>query len=84
MTMVRLNFIVEGQSEEAFVKHLLSPHLLAAIPGYDNVSAATQVAQAIGLERMRRQCPHFDSWVTLLEGLPGKEPPPSGRAPSAD
>jgi hypothetical protein len=46
-----------------------SHRIRLVIPGYRKVVAATQIAQAIGLQQMREACPHFDEWVTRLEGL---------------
>ena len=46
-----------------------SHRIRLVLPGYRKVVAAAQVADRIGLERMRAACPHFDEWVKRLEGL---------------
>ena len=37
------------------------------IPGYQKPLAGAQAAVAIGLDAIRRECPHFDEWVHRLE-----------------
>lgn len=37
------------------------------IPGYQKPLAGVQAAIAIGLDAIRRECPHFDDWVRRLE-----------------
>jgi len=39
-------------------------------PGYQKPLFGIIAALDIGLARMRDQCPHFGSWLDLLEGLP--------------
>lgn len=41
------------------------------IPRYldEKTTAAPQIAKRIGIELMRRKCPHFDQWLRRLEGL---------------
>lgn len=39
------------------------------IPGYRKVASAAQIAEAVGLERMRSRCLHFSEWLTRLEGF---------------
>jgi len=48
-----------------------SRRILAEIPGYSKAKATVgpQVAEAIGLARIRERCPHFDRWVRRLEAL---------------
>jgi hypothetical protein len=48
-----------------------SKRIIAAIPEYkkDKAIAGPQVAQKIGLPRLRERCPHFDAWLTRLEKL---------------
>lgn len=36
---------------------------------YDKVVDGTRVAKAIGLDKMRAECPHFNTWITQLESL---------------
>lgn len=37
------------------------------IPGYQKPLAGVQAAVDIGLDAIRRECPHFDEWVRRLE-----------------
>lgn len=37
-------------------------------PGYRKLLHGPTIAERIGLERIREQCPHFNSWVDRLEG----------------
>ena len=53
---MRLVVVVEGQTEEAFVKEVLAPHLW----GRGVHASATIVG---------KQCPRFDAWVSTLEAL---------------
>ncbi len=39
------------------------------LPGYNKRINGPQIAQAIGLPTIRRECPRFNSWVTRLESL---------------
>lgn len=39
------------------------------IPGYRKVVAGSLVADEIGLEKIRVECPRFDEWMTRLESL---------------
>lgn len=39
------------------------------VPGYEKPLFGTLAAMEIGLPRIRIQCPHFDSWLQLLESL---------------
>ena len=42
------------------------------IPGYQKPLMGVQAALAIGLDIIRRECPHFDGWVSRLEEEGGK------------
>jgi hypothetical protein len=46
-----------------------SKQVLACCPRYRKVIDGTLAAQAIGVDRMRRECPHFRSWLEQLESL---------------
>jgi hypothetical protein len=39
--------------------------------GYRKVAMGKTVSEAIGIERIRRQCPHFNNWLIKLEQLRG-------------
>ena len=36
---------------------------------YGEKADGPPLAQAIGLDRIRQKCPHFDQWLTKLENL---------------
>lgn len=46
-----------------------SKRLLSLIPEYRKTIDGPAVARHIGLERIRNECPHFNQWLTRLEGL---------------
>lgn len=46
-----------------------SKRILHEIPEYDKVASGTIIAAAIGLDKIRKQCSHFDAWVRKLESL---------------
>ena len=48
-----------------------SKRVLGIYPGYRKVVDGTLAAQAVGIERMRQQCPHFRRWIEQLEALRG-------------
>jgi hypothetical protein len=39
------------------------------VPGYEKPLYGTLAALEVGLSRIRKQCPHFDSWLRQLESL---------------
>jgi hypothetical protein len=57
--------------EEINNRHETCPHrrLKQLIPSYRKVFHGVMIASKIGLEKIREECPHFDSWVTQLESL---------------
>jgi hypothetical protein len=46
-----------------------SKRLLKLIPGYQKRTYGVRAARAIGLDAMRRECPHFDEWTKRLQSL---------------
>jgi len=46
-----------------------SNRVLSAYPAYHKVLDGTLAAQAVGIEKMRQECPHFREWVERLEAL---------------
>lgn len=48
-----------------------SKRIIAELPDYKGAKAVVgpQVAELIGLEVIRRKCPHFHTWVSTLEQL---------------
>jgi len=39
------------------------------IEGYRKVDDGVDIASEIGLETIRRECPHFNVWLAQLEAL---------------
>lgn len=48
-----------------------SKRVLGAYPGYRKVLDGTLAAQAVGIGRMRQECPHFREWFEHLQALGG-------------
>ena len=46
-----------------------SKRVLRLCPSYNKVLDGTRAATAVGVEAMRRECPHFRDWVESLEQL---------------
>jgi hypothetical protein len=46
-----------------------SKRLLALHPGYDKPLFGSLIAQRIGVDKIRSQCPHFNAWLSRLEAL---------------
>ncbi|MCB0144473.1 MAG: DUF4276 family protein [Caldilineaceae bacterium] len=48
-----------------------SKRIISEIPEYENrkTSAGPIIAEKIGIDTLRKSCPHFGEWVTSLEGL---------------
>ena len=46
----------------------------ALVPRYQKPHMGVLAAKAIGLPRMRAECPHFEEWVAFLERLPAEHP----------
>lgn len=44
-----------------------SKRIEGLVPSYEKPLLGILAALEIGLERIRAQCPHFDSWIELLE-----------------
>ena len=56
--------------EEIDDKTSPSMHILSSVgEEYQKPLHGPTIAQAIGLPRIRAECPHFNDWVTQLEGL---------------
>ena len=41
-----------------------SKRILNIFPKYKKVTDGTQIALKVGLEQIRKECPHFDEWMT--------------------
>lgn len=48
-----------------------SKRIVNLIPGYQKVVAGSLVADEIGLDKIRAECPRFHEWMTRLESLDG-------------
>ena len=46
-----------------------SKRILEIFPGYQKPTDGSQIANRIGLEKIRTECQHFNEWLTWLEGL---------------
>lgn len=46
-----------------------SKRVIGLYPTYHKVSDGTLAAQTVGIDRMRRECPHFRAWLEQLEAL---------------
>ena len=46
-----------------------SKRLKVLFPGYEKVVSGYVIADEIGLERIRAECPHFNTWISKLESL---------------
>lgn len=44
-----------------------SKRIISLIPDYAKVRNGTLIAKEIGIEKIRRECPHFDSWLSKIE-----------------
>lgn len=44
-----------------------SKRLTALYPAYDKVAFGPRIAQRIGLNILRQECPHFNEWLSRLE-----------------
>ncbi len=47
-----------------------SKRILALIPDYEKPLMGETATKAIGLRRIRQECPLFDAWLKTLECLP--------------
>ena len=47
-----------------------SKRIEALIPGYSKPFLGPTAAKAIGLDKIRAACPHFNAWLTRLEEIP--------------
>lgn len=46
-----------------------SKRIVGLVPGYEKPFMGVLASLQIGLEAMRRECPHFDGWLRQLEGV---------------
>lgn len=47
-----------------------SKRIEALLPAYQKLIMGVQAVQSIGLDAIRRECPHFRNWLERLESLP--------------
>jgi Domain of unknown function (DUF4276) len=52
-----------------------SKRIIDCLPDYEGAkpTAGPQIAEMIGIDVIRRSCPHFNSWLTTLETLGERE-----------
>ncbi len=75
--MIRVYVMVEGQTEETFVRDLLYDHFQGRGVFLNPILLRTSaqgkggplIAMDIGLASMRQRCPHFHAWLKQLEAL---------------
>jgi len=46
-----------------------SKRITAVFPAYSKVLFGALIAERIGLQTIRRECPHFSNWLARLEQL---------------
>ena len=51
-----------------------SKRLITLYANYDKVTFGVRIAERIGLDRIRQECPHFSQWLAQLESLRGPQP----------
>lgn len=64
---------IDGMSPEEVDEGAMtapSKRILKHIPEYGKAQIGPAAAADIGLEAIRASCPHFQEWLTVLEGLP--------------
>jgi hypothetical protein len=49
-----------------------SKRIKAIVPPYEKIADGILIAEAINLDTVRRECAHFNNWLTIIETLPGK------------
>ncbi len=78
--MIRIKVLVEGQTLLQAIRDQFptpedinnspntapSKRILKIFPYYKKVLDGSVVAKAVGLDKIRQECHHFDSWVTRL------------------
>ncbi len=73
LATVRGNFETPEHIDDSQVS-APSKRILKLSPGYEKPLMGGIAAKAIGLDRIRAECPLFDAWLAKLESLP---PPPA-------
>jgi Domain of unknown function (DUF4276) len=46
-----------------------SKRILRIVPSYEKVADGILIAEAIGIEKIRSECRHFDDWLIIIENL---------------
>jgi len=46
-----------------------SKRIKAIVPSYEKIADGILIAEAISLDTIRRECAHFNNWLTLIETL---------------
>jgi hypothetical protein len=65
---IRAQFNSPEEINEAF-ETAPSRRVLAACPAYQKATDGTVVLEAIGIDAIRRECPHFAQWLDQLERI---------------
>lgn len=63
---IRISF---QNPEDINMKSPPSKRTIELIPGYRKIQDGKSIAETIGIEAMRKSCPHFDNWLKKLETL---------------
>ena len=63
---IRANF---NSPEQINDENPPSKRILSLFPNYQKVDSGSIIALDIGLETIRKECPHFNEWITKLEAL---------------
>ena len=70
--VMRLATDVTGlKPEEINTKPETAPsrRILSYIPSYDKVTSGVNITLQIGIDRLRLECPHFDSWIRAITAI---------------
>jgi hypothetical protein len=78
--MKKVLILVEGQTEEKFIKELLVPYFenksIYIVPIIISTSRRKSgskykggiiISKKIGIEKMRQKCNHFNDWIASIE-----------------
>jgi len=68
-SLVRLSQQMEPEMINENPHTYPSYRILDAIPAYNKPYAGSKITESIGLDVLRQRCPHFNEWLTKLEGL---------------
>lgn len=46
-----------------------SKRVIQIAPSYEKIAEGVLIAEEIGIEKMRQECPHFNAWLTKIDKL---------------